>query len=126
VRLGCRVGSDEAGLPDSCMFMYQMNTKCTRWSPNIPNVCEIFQMAIKYISIFQSKAFQIGIFGLKRNHLATLRRSRHFQYFFRQFDVRKHGVRYRNMAPQFESARRQIGFIQNINFRLRCLVSPCR
>jgi hypothetical protein len=35
-------------------------------------------MAVKYINIFQSKALQkftqIGIFGLKINHLATLNR----------------------------------------------------
>jgi hypothetical protein len=36
---------------------YQMNTKCTKWSQNIPNVYEIFQMAIKY-NILQSKALQ--------------------------------------------------------------------
>jgi hypothetical protein len=55
---------------------YPNRKKCTKWSYNIPNVCKIFQMAIKYINIFQSrgppKFTQIGIFGLKRNHLATL------------------------------------------------------
>jgi hypothetical protein len=39
-------------------------------------------MAIEYISIFQSKALkifsQIRIFGLKTNHLATLRREQAF------------------------------------------------
>jgi hypothetical protein len=43
---------------------------------NIPNVHKIFQKALKYINIFPSKALQkfsqIGIFGSKRNHLATL------------------------------------------------------
>jgi hypothetical protein len=38
--------------------MYQLNTKCTKWLKNIPNVCKIFQMGIKYIKIFQSKALQ--------------------------------------------------------------------
>jgi hypothetical protein len=38
--------------------MYQMNTKCTKWLYNIPNLHKIFQMAIKYINIFQSKAIQ--------------------------------------------------------------------
>jgi hypothetical protein len=38
--------------------MYQMNTKCTKWSKNIPTVCKIFQMAIKCINIFQSRALQ--------------------------------------------------------------------
>jgi hypothetical protein len=37
---------------------------------------ETFQMAIKYINIFQSEALkffsQIGVFGLKAKHLATL------------------------------------------------------
>jgi hypothetical protein len=28
--------------------MYQMHTKCAKWSKNIPNVCKTFQMAIKY------------------------------------------------------------------------------
>jgi hypothetical protein len=50
--------------------MYQINTEY------FPNVLKIFQMAIKDINIFQSKALQkftqIGIFGLKTNHLATL------------------------------------------------------
>jgi hypothetical protein len=53
--------------------MYQLNTKCTKWSQSIPNVRKIFQMAIKYSSIFPSPKFaQLGIFGLKINHLATL------------------------------------------------------
>jgi hypothetical protein len=56
-----------------------MNTKCTNWSNNISKVCEILQMAIKYINILQSKALQnlykLGFFGLKRNHLATLVKS---------------------------------------------------
>jgi hypothetical protein len=38
--------------------MYQINTKCTKWSYNIPNVQRIFQMDMKCINIFQSKAFQ--------------------------------------------------------------------
>jgi hypothetical protein len=38
--------------------MYQMNTKCSKWSYNIPKVCKIFQMAIKYINIFKSTALQ--------------------------------------------------------------------
>jgi hypothetical protein len=38
--------------------MYQMNTKCTEWSLNISNLHKIFQMAIKYINIFQSKTLQ--------------------------------------------------------------------
>jgi hypothetical protein len=41
-----------------------------------PNIRKIFQMDITYTSLFQSKALkffsQIGIFGLKANHLATL------------------------------------------------------
>jgi hypothetical protein len=54
-----------------------MNTKCTKRSNNIPNALKIFQMAIKYMNIFPSKALKIcpnwDIFGLKINHLATLR-----------------------------------------------------
>jgi hypothetical protein len=30
----------------------------TKWPQNIPNDCEIFQMTIKYTSIFHSKALQ--------------------------------------------------------------------
>jgi hypothetical protein len=51
---------------------YQNRKKRTKWSLNIPNVRKIFQMAIKYISIFQSKALQNLPKLLKRNHLATL------------------------------------------------------
>jgi peptidyl-tRNA hydrolase len=51
-------------------------TKCTKWSLNIPNVCKIFQMAIKYINIFKSMALQnlpkLGVMVLKINRLATL------------------------------------------------------
>jgi hypothetical protein len=36
--------------------MYQMNTKCTKWSYYLPNVRKLFQMALKYINILQSKA----------------------------------------------------------------------
>jgi hypothetical protein len=74
----------ESGLPDFSWYiipkqekMYQMNAKCTKWSQNIPKVRKILQMDIKYINILQSmygtpKFTQIGIFGLKINHLATL------------------------------------------------------
>jgi hypothetical protein len=31
--------------------MYQINTKCTKWSKWIPNFHKIFQMAITYINI---------------------------------------------------------------------------
>jgi hypothetical protein len=31
--------------------MYQINTKCTKWSLNIPNVHKIFQMSITYNNI---------------------------------------------------------------------------
>jgi hypothetical protein len=53
------------GLPDFSWYiipkrgkMYQMNTKCTEWLKNIPNGCKIFQIAINYINIFQSRALQ--------------------------------------------------------------------
>jgi hypothetical protein len=62
---------------------YQNRKKCTKWtkkcakcSYNIPKVHETFQMAIKYVNIFEYKALQnlpkIGILGLKSNHLSTL------------------------------------------------------
>jgi hypothetical protein len=69
------------GLPDFCWYVipkpekiYQIDTKCYEWS--FSNVLKIFQMAINYTYIFQSKALQnfpkLGFFGLKTNHLATL------------------------------------------------------
>jgi hypothetical protein len=43
--------------------------KCTKWPYSIPNLHKIFQIAIKYVNIFQSKALQnlpkIGILGLQ-------------------------------------------------------------
>jgi hypothetical protein len=56
-------------------IMYQMNTKCTKWSQNTPNLHKIFQAAIKYKHfpiLGPPKFTQIEIFGLKTNHLATL------------------------------------------------------
>jgi hypothetical protein len=54
-----------AGLPDFYWYMipktekmYQMNKICTQWSLNIPNVRKTFQIAIKYINTFQSKALK--------------------------------------------------------------------
>jgi hypothetical protein len=38
--------------------MYQINTKCTKLSYNFPNGLKIFQMAIKCINIFPSKALK--------------------------------------------------------------------
>jgi hypothetical protein len=57
--------------------MYQMNKQCIKWSLNIPNVHKMSQMAINYLyqhfPIRDPDNFsQIGIFGLKTNHLATL------------------------------------------------------
>jgi hypothetical protein len=80
----------QSGLTDFswCMIpkpekMYQMNTKYTEWSQNIPNIHKVFQMAIQYINNFQSEALkffsQIRIFGLKTNHLATLLSMRKFR-----------------------------------------------
>jgi hypothetical protein len=44
-----------------------MNTKCTKWSLNIPNDRKLFLLAINYINILQSKALKnlpkFGIFG---------------------------------------------------------------
>jgi hypothetical protein len=28
--------------------MYQMNTKCTKWTQNVPNEHKMYQMVIKY------------------------------------------------------------------------------
>jgi hypothetical protein len=38
--------------------MYQISTKCTKWSKNITNVLEMFKMARKYINILQPKLLQ--------------------------------------------------------------------
>jgi hypothetical protein len=38
--------------------MYQMDTKCTKWAYNFPNTRKIFQLALKYINIFPSRALQ--------------------------------------------------------------------
>jgi hypothetical protein len=50
--------------------------KITKWPQNIPNGRKILQMTKIYQNNFHSKVLQkfiqIGIFGLKRNHLATL------------------------------------------------------
>jgi hypothetical protein len=56
--------------------MYQMNTKGTKWSQNIPQSHKIFQIAIKYINTLTTQGpqkFTQFFFGLKTNHLATLR-----------------------------------------------------
>jgi hypothetical protein len=56
--------------------IYQINLCYTKWPQNRPNDCKIDQMAIKYADIFHLKTLQkftqIGSFGLKINHLATL------------------------------------------------------
>jgi hypothetical protein len=55
-----------------------MNTECTKWPQSIQNASPIFQMDIicMYQQHFPSKdpqkITQIGISGLKINHLATL------------------------------------------------------
>jgi hypothetical protein len=47
-----------SGLPDFSWYMipkpkkmYQMNTKCTKWSKNIQNVSQIFQIVINHFPI---------------------------------------------------------------------------
>jgi hypothetical protein len=56
--------------------IYQMAKQYTKWPNNIPNVRNIFQMAIEYANLFPflgpPKFTQIGIFGLKIYHRATL------------------------------------------------------
>jgi hypothetical protein len=70
------------GLPDFFGARHQNRnkTQCAKWLQNIRIVHKIFQMAITYINIFQSETLkifsQIGIFGLKTCHLATLATSR--------------------------------------------------
>jgi hypothetical protein len=49
--------------------MYQIKTKCNKWSQNIPNGHKIYQ---HFPNHGPPKLTQISIFGLKINHLATL------------------------------------------------------
>jgi hypothetical protein len=53
------------GLPEFSWYvlpkpgkMCQINTKCTKWSENFPNVRKVIQMVIKYVNIFQSRALK--------------------------------------------------------------------
>jgi hypothetical protein len=46
--------------------MYQTNTKCTKWSFNIQNVCKVFQMAIKS-NLKPSKIYPNWDFGFENN-----------------------------------------------------------
>jgi hypothetical protein len=66
----------DSGLPDFLGPKYQNGEKYTKLPQNIPNGHKIFQMVIKYTKIFPlqdpTNFTQIGIFGLKTNHLATL------------------------------------------------------
>jgi hypothetical protein len=66
-------------LPDFSYIQYTKNTKLPlkyQMAINVLNGCNIFQMTIEYINLFHSKAHpkftQIGIFGMKIYHLATL------------------------------------------------------
>jgi hypothetical protein len=56
--------------------IYQITTTLPNGHKNIPNDRKIFQMTIKYSSIFQSEALQnfpkLGFFLENRHHLATL------------------------------------------------------
>jgi hypothetical protein len=55
--------------------IYQMPVKYAKWTENRPNGLKIFQ----HLPLQDPpKLTQIGIFGLKRNHLATLTDSRMF------------------------------------------------
>jgi hypothetical protein len=47
-----------SGLPDFSWYMIPKPEICTKWSQSISKACKIFQMVIKYINIFQSKALQ--------------------------------------------------------------------
>jgi hypothetical protein len=52
-----------------------MKKKCIKWSYDIPNGSEIFQMAIQYFNISNlrpSKIYQNCYLGFKINHLSTL------------------------------------------------------
>jgi hypothetical protein len=51
---------------------YPNRKKCTKWSYNFPNVLKTFQIHQHFPFQGPQKFTQIGIFGLKTNHLATL------------------------------------------------------
>jgi hypothetical protein len=67
--------SSDDGLKQGCQIVlgtwYQNRKKCTKWTQNvanppknIPNVCKMFQMFIKYINIFQTEAlYNLPKFG---------------------------------------------------------------
>jgi hypothetical protein len=63
------IGTKIAGFVQGCQIfldtIYQNGEKCTKLTQNIlnghkisPNVCKIFQMAIKFINIFQYRSLQ--------------------------------------------------------------------
>jgi hypothetical protein len=54
--------------------LYQTAIKYTKWPQNIPNGHKIYQ---HFLFQGRPKFTQIGIFGLKRNHLATLLLNQH-------------------------------------------------
>jgi hypothetical protein len=55
----------------------------------MPNGHKMFQTIIKYNNIIHSKSLQIGILGLKINHLATLGSTVSFEKYFRRKKVVK-------------------------------------
>jgi hypothetical protein len=72
-----KVATERAGLPDFSWYMIPKPEKCTKLTQNVPNGHKIsqmsvktFQMAIKYISISQSRALQnlpkLGFLVLKQ------------------------------------------------------------
>jgi hypothetical protein len=52
--------------------IYQITTKYTKCSQNIPNGHKLYIIAINRPNIFHCKALQTAIFGLKIYHLANL------------------------------------------------------
>jgi hypothetical protein len=60
-----------------------MTTSYTKLPLIVADGRKICHMVIKYTNIFHSNALQIGIFGLKINHLATLVKSKNEKYFIR-------------------------------------------
>jgi hypothetical protein len=80
--------ASNTGLPDFSRCVIPKPEKCTKRTQNVSNDHNISRLSVKYSEWPQNmskycaikgppKFTQIEIFGLKRNHLATLKQQRH-------------------------------------------------
>jgi hypothetical protein len=49
---------NKPGSPDFSWHMVPKPHKCNKWTQNVTNGHKIYQMSVKYVNIFQSKALQ--------------------------------------------------------------------